>query len=753
MDNKIYKYKNIIISIFILFIIICLTCFFYFKSYKTYTVSFDYDNGSNPIIVNVKNGSRIKKPETPVREGYEFAGWQLNGELYDFDIPIVESITLTATWNKIVDNVDDENEYFTIVFDTDGGSTIENQKIKSGELATVPTIPTKSGFEFVEWQLDGKAYDFKSPVTSNITLIANWKATKYTITFNSNGGSAVSSQTVDNGAKVTKPADPTRSGYTFVEWQLNGKAYDFKTPVTDNIVLVASWKANDGTQTTEKYTVTFDSNGGSAVSSQTIDSGGKAVKPTAPTRSGYTFVEWRLNGKSYNFNTAVTKNITLVAKWKEVAISGDGLINNKYFNIIENSMDNAANNTTGINNAIKYAYDNNIKSIKLKNGTYFIDAINDITISSTERKYAINLLSNVTLDLNNSTLKLKTNSYPRYMLLFVSDISGSSIINGTLIGDRETHTCSNGTLLEENGKCIGEAHPSHEWGACLYIINSNNILASNLDISKCTGDGVTITNSNSIDIKNNDIHYVRRNGISIISGEFLRILNNSIHDIQGSFHCIDIEADSLSQIYKDITISNNKLYNVLKNCITVFNRIYNFSVTNNYLSSYVSLTVKARKKLDLDSDLFPTNKDIDYIKSFYNINMAGNKVINVDDKEHGNYVVKVSDDTVNNFRYTPYKPVVGIYESEKKYTYNMSVGDKKTIVTKFNPSLTSYPSYQVLNYSSADNTIASVNTSGKITAKKKGTTQITVTATDYGPDPYTDVDNKIFTYTIVVNVE
>ena len=70
-------------------------------------------------------------------------------------------------------------------------------------------------------------------------------------------------------------------------------------------------------QSTKKYTVTFDSNGGSLVSSQTVVSGKKATKPTDPTKENFTFVEWTLNGETYNFDSAVTSNITLVASWKE----------------------------------------------------------------------------------------------------------------------------------------------------------------------------------------------------------------------------------------------------------------------------------------------------------------------------------------------------------------------------------------------------------------------------------------------------
>ena len=66
---------------------------------------------------------------------------------------------------------------------------------------------------------------------------------KYTVTFNSNGGSAVASKEVNYNTSVTKPVDPTKSGYTFKEWQLNGEKYDFSSKVTKNITLTAKWQA------------------------------------------------------------------------------------------------------------------------------------------------------------------------------------------------------------------------------------------------------------------------------------------------------------------------------------------------------------------------------------------------------------------------------------------------------------------------------------------------------------------------------
>lgn len=132
----------------------------------------------------------------------------------------------------------------------------------------------------------------------------------YTVTFDSDGGSAVAAQIVTSGSTATQPATPTKTNYTFVHWDLNGSEYNFSTPVTSDITLVAIW-----TYVPPTITVTFDSDGGSAVASQTIQAGSTPTQPANPTKSGYTFNYWKLNGVQYNFDVALSSNTTLVADW------------------------------------------------------------------------------------------------------------------------------------------------------------------------------------------------------------------------------------------------------------------------------------------------------------------------------------------------------------------------------------------------------------------------------------------------------
>lgn len=140
---------------------------------------------------------------------------------------------------------------------------------------------------------------------------------KFTVTFNSKGGNELDPVEVVSGNTITKPQNPTRSGYNFKYWSLTdgGSEYDFATPVTGNITLYAVWEVAETPVT--KYTVTFNSTGGSAVSSVEVESGKTVSKPQDPTQDGKVFKHWSLTegGEAYNFATPVNGNITLYAVW------------------------------------------------------------------------------------------------------------------------------------------------------------------------------------------------------------------------------------------------------------------------------------------------------------------------------------------------------------------------------------------------------------------------------------------------------
>lgn len=192
-----------------------------------------------------------------------------------------------------------------IVTYKDGNSEYAKQVLPSGTLATRPDAPAATpGYTFGGWnKADGTAWDYASDkVTDNITLYAKWAANTYTITFDTAGGSEIAPITQDYGTVITAPEAPTREGYTFIGW-------DKEIPTTmpaENMTVTAQWKIN-------RYTITFDTAGGSEVAPITQDYGTAITAPADPTREGYTFMGWDREIPT----TMPAENITLKARWKD----------------------------------------------------------------------------------------------------------------------------------------------------------------------------------------------------------------------------------------------------------------------------------------------------------------------------------------------------------------------------------------------------------------------------------------------------
>ena len=110
-----------------------------------------------------------------------------------------------------------------------------------------------------------------------LTLKLYYKLNEYTVSFNSDGGSAVASQTVKYGGKAEKPENPTKLGYTFTGWELDGTAFDFGTAVADNVTLTAQWS---------KRAAGGGSSGGSATYTVSVDSGKNGAVSVSPRSAG-----------------------------------------------------------------------------------------------------------------------------------------------------------------------------------------------------------------------------------------------------------------------------------------------------------------------------------------------------------------------------------------------------------------------------------------------------------------------------------
>ena len=250
-----------------------------------YTITFDTNGGSEIAPITQDYGTEITAPDKPTRKGYTFKGW-------DKEIPETmpaDNITVKAQW---------EINQYTIAFDTNGGSEIAPITQDYGTEITAPDNPTRKGYTFKGWDREIP----KTMPAENITVKAQWEINQYTITFDTNGGSEIAPITQDYGTEITVPDNPTRKGYTFKGW-------DKEIPETmpaENITVKAQWEIN-------RYTITFDTNGGSEIAPITQDYGTEITAPDNPTRKGYTFKGWDKEIPE----TMPAENLTITARWRD----------------------------------------------------------------------------------------------------------------------------------------------------------------------------------------------------------------------------------------------------------------------------------------------------------------------------------------------------------------------------------------------------------------------------------------------------
>ena len=283
----------------------------------TITISFNSEGGSAVSAVTGLEGTTITLPAAPTYAGYTFAGWftaPSGGTALTSPYTLSTSTTLDAQWSA---NATDDYS-----FNAAGGSpTPSSGSGLDGSTITLPGAPTRAGYTFAGWNDGTLSYPAGSTYTLSsdgaaIILTAQWNANAtITISFNSEGGSAVSAVTGLEGTTVTLPAAPTYAGYTFAGWftaPSGGTALTSPYTLSASTTLDAQWSANP------TITISFNSEGGSAVSAVTGLEGTTITLPAAPTYAGYTFAGWFTapsGGTALTSPYTLSTSTTLDAQW------------------------------------------------------------------------------------------------------------------------------------------------------------------------------------------------------------------------------------------------------------------------------------------------------------------------------------------------------------------------------------------------------------------------------------------------------
>ena len=254
----------------------------------------------NPCTV-IGSGGTVFNGKVTVTPGSTIEKGTFNGEVINngtISGGTFSGTVINGEGGTIAEGVSIPNLKFIVTFDNEGTRT--TAIIDNGVKLTAPAAPTKEGYRFSGWYYDNSGSKAKwnfdtDTVTRAMTLTAKWVQT-YTVAFDTNGGSAVDPVTVDAVSTVTKPADPTKSGYTFGGWYKDSTLqtpWDFANDtVTADTTLYAKWTANppapsyDDSDPTYAVSAPAAENGKIAVSPKNA-SAGSTVTITVKPDSGY----------------------------------------------------------------------------------------------------------------------------------------------------------------------------------------------------------------------------------------------------------------------------------------------------------------------------------------------------------------------------------------------------------------------------------------------------------------------------------
>ncbi len=280
---------------------------------KSFKITYEASGGTlETTEINVPLGHLLPKPKDPTKEGYYFVGWYLNEQLYNFDLPIENSFTLTAVWEEIV--------YFNVTL-TNLGNNLDDIILKIEKGTTIGNIdnPIKEGYIFTGWYYNDLLFDFNNVINEDITLTASFELeppTVLQIGFNANGGEFdIVIAVTYSGHKIENPGSPTKEGFIFLGWYLEDELYDFDSIVNNEFTLVAKYEP-----VVKTYLIYFiNIDGNYTPEPINIEEGETIDRPVDPTRENHIFLGWYSRGEFFDFNKPINDDYILTALWKDIS--------------------------------------------------------------------------------------------------------------------------------------------------------------------------------------------------------------------------------------------------------------------------------------------------------------------------------------------------------------------------------------------------------------------------------------------------
>ena len=299
-------------------------CIYYKRN--SYTVTFDTNGGSEIPAKTAIYEDCVSEPNIPKKAGCTFGGWYLDSDFYvkyDFGNAVTDNIVLYARWNVV--------EY-SIEYELNGGSWNSDYTEQTGftveDSFVLPDAEklSKQGYGFTGWHeredlSDDAILQIAKGTTGNKKYYASWEAgvVNYTVRhFKQNVRRDGYDEMTDDAQVLT--------GKTNTQTSATALSYEGFTPEEFSQVEINA----DGTTevciyySRNSYTVTFETNGGSKITDKIIIYGQSVTEPTAPTKAGFAFNGWYTSSNFstlYTFGNTISDNITLYAKWVNLAIS------------------------------------------------------------------------------------------------------------------------------------------------------------------------------------------------------------------------------------------------------------------------------------------------------------------------------------------------------------------------------------------------------------------------------------------------